>query len=121
MTYESSSTASDVSLVPFGLRIIRAMQPSAARDETAECVAKGWCRHHRLGRARRRRSDDALAVRPIVEAIVRHTFPRERIPFTHVVEEKPARPLPHRSTASVSRQPWSPRNGVGGPQLVPSI
>jgi hypothetical protein len=40
MTYESSSAASDVSLVPFGLRIIRAMQPSAARDETAECVAK---------------------------------------------------------------------------------
>ncbi len=31
MTYGSSSAASDVSLAPFGLRIIRAMQPSAAR------------------------------------------------------------------------------------------
>jgi hypothetical protein len=40
MTYESSSATSDVSLAPFGLRIIRAMQPSAARGETAECVAK---------------------------------------------------------------------------------
>jgi hypothetical protein len=39
MTYKSGSAASDVSLVPFGLRIIRAMQPSAARGETAECVA----------------------------------------------------------------------------------
>ena len=27
-------------LAPFGLRIIRAMQPSAARGKTAECVAK---------------------------------------------------------------------------------
>jgi hypothetical protein len=40
MPYESSSAASDVSLAPFGLRIIRAMQPSAARGKTAECVAK---------------------------------------------------------------------------------
>jgi hypothetical protein len=40
MTYETSSAASDVSLAPFGLRIIRAMQPSAARGETTECVAK---------------------------------------------------------------------------------
>ena len=40
MTYESSSAASDVNLAPFGLRIIRAMQPSAARGETAESVAK---------------------------------------------------------------------------------
>ena len=39
MTYKSSSAASDVSLAPFGLRIIRAMQPSTARGETAECVA----------------------------------------------------------------------------------
>ena len=39
MTYESSSAASAVSLAPFGLRIIRAMQPSAARGETTECVA----------------------------------------------------------------------------------
>ncbi len=31
MTYKISSAASDVSLAPFGLRIIRAMQPSAAR------------------------------------------------------------------------------------------
>jgi hypothetical protein len=37
---ESSSAASDVSLARFGLRIIRAMQPSAARGKTAECVAK---------------------------------------------------------------------------------
>ncbi len=40
MTYASSKAASDVSLAPFGLRIIRAMQPSAARGETAEYVAK---------------------------------------------------------------------------------
>jgi hypothetical protein len=31
---------SDVSLAAFGLRIIPAMQPSAARGKTAECVAK---------------------------------------------------------------------------------
>jgi hypothetical protein len=37
MPYESIA-ASDVSLAPFGLRGIRAMQPSAARGETAECV-----------------------------------------------------------------------------------
>jgi hypothetical protein len=30
----SSSPASDVSLAPFGLRIIRAMQPSAARADS---------------------------------------------------------------------------------------
>ena len=41
MTYESSSAASDVSLAPFGLRTIRPMHPSAARGETAECVALG--------------------------------------------------------------------------------
>ncbi len=40
MTYKISSAASDVSLAPFGLRIIRAMQPSAARGKTAEWVAK---------------------------------------------------------------------------------
>jgi hypothetical protein len=40
MPYESSSAASDVSLAEFGLRIIPAMQPSAARGKTAECVAK---------------------------------------------------------------------------------
>jgi hypothetical protein len=40
MPYESSSAASDVSLARLYLRIIRAMQPSAARGETAECVAK---------------------------------------------------------------------------------
>ena len=34
-----SSAASDVSLAPFGLRIIRAMQPPDAHGETAECVA----------------------------------------------------------------------------------
>ena len=39
MTYKSSSATSDVSPAPFGLRIIRAMQPSAARGKTAECVA----------------------------------------------------------------------------------
>jgi hypothetical protein len=38
MTYESNSAASEFSLAPFGLRIIRAMQPSAARGKTAECV-----------------------------------------------------------------------------------
>jgi hypothetical protein len=40
MTLESSSAASDLSLVPFRLRIIRGMQPSAARRETAECAAR---------------------------------------------------------------------------------
>ena len=39
MPYESSSAASDVSLAPVGSRIIRAMQLSAARGKTAECVA----------------------------------------------------------------------------------
>jgi hypothetical protein len=40
MPYESSSAASDVSLAAFGLRIIPAMQPSAARGKAAECVAR---------------------------------------------------------------------------------
>ena len=35
MTYESKSAASDGSLASFGLRIIRAMQPSAARGENS--------------------------------------------------------------------------------------
>ena len=39
MPYKSSSAASDLSLDRFGLRIIRAMQPSDARGKTAECVA----------------------------------------------------------------------------------
>ena len=29
----------DVNVARFGLRIVRAMQPSAARGKTAECVA----------------------------------------------------------------------------------
>jgi hypothetical protein len=36
----SSSAASEVTLAWFGLRIIRAMQPSAVRGKTAECVAR---------------------------------------------------------------------------------
>ena len=32
--YKSSSAASDVSVPPFGLRIIRAMQPSVAKDSS---------------------------------------------------------------------------------------
>jgi len=36
----SSSAASEVTLPWFGLRIIRATQPSAAGGKTAECVAK---------------------------------------------------------------------------------
>ena len=39
MPYQSSSAASDVSLAAFGLRIIRAIQSSAARGKTAACVA----------------------------------------------------------------------------------
>ncbi len=39
MSYESSSAPSEVTLPRFGLRIIPAMQPSAARGKTAECVA----------------------------------------------------------------------------------
>jgi hypothetical protein len=37
--YKSRSPASDTSLAPVRLRIIRAMPLSAARGETAECVA----------------------------------------------------------------------------------
>ena len=39
MTHESSSPAPDVRLTPGALRIIRAIQPSGAHGETAECVA----------------------------------------------------------------------------------
>ena len=39
MPYESSSAASEVILAWFGLRSIRAMQPSPVRGKTAECVA----------------------------------------------------------------------------------
>ena len=35
----SNSAAPDVDLARFDLRIVGAMQPSAARGETAECVA----------------------------------------------------------------------------------
>jgi hypothetical protein len=40
MPYESSSAASDVSLARVRLRMSWAMQPSAERRKTAECVAK---------------------------------------------------------------------------------
>jgi hypothetical protein len=40
MRYRSNSAASELSPARFGLRIVRAMQPSAACGETAECVAK---------------------------------------------------------------------------------
>jgi hypothetical protein len=36
----SNSAASELSLARFDLRIVRAMQSSSARGETAECVAK---------------------------------------------------------------------------------
>ena len=70
MTYESSSAASDVSLAPFGLRIIRAMQPSAAGGETAECVAKHSQPADAGGHLPRRQSDRPLQRRMSVEAIV---------------------------------------------------
>ena len=44
MTYETNSATSDVGLAPLGLRIIRAMQPSASRGGRAECVAIGGAR-----------------------------------------------------------------------------
>ena len=50
MPRESISAASDVSVARFGLRIIRAMQPSAARGETAECVAEQLYAGNRLRR-----------------------------------------------------------------------
>ena len=40
--YGSSSAAGDAGLARIGLRIIGAMQSSAARRKTAECVAKRW-------------------------------------------------------------------------------
>ena len=40
MSYESSSAPSEVTPPRFGLRIIPALQPSAARGKTAEYVAK---------------------------------------------------------------------------------
>ena len=40
MPYGSNSAASEGDLTWFGLRIMRAMQPSGARGETAERVAK---------------------------------------------------------------------------------
>ena len=54
MPCKSSSAASDGDLARFGLRIIRAMQPSAARGETAECVAERSSRRERLQDERRR-------------------------------------------------------------------
>jgi hypothetical protein len=57
MPYESSSAASDVSLAAFGLRIIPAMQPSAARGKAAECVAL-----HKPARRRLRRPAGANAI-----------------------------------------------------------
>jgi hypothetical protein len=40
MSYRSNSGASGVGLARFDLRMIRAMQPAAARGGTGECVAK---------------------------------------------------------------------------------
>ena len=54
MPCKSSSAESDLSLAPFGLRIIRAMQPSAAPGETTECVALRSSRRERLQDERRR-------------------------------------------------------------------
>jgi hypothetical protein len=47
--YNSSSAAHESSLAPFDLRIIRAMQLSAARGETAGCVANHASRVRRDG------------------------------------------------------------------------
>jgi hypothetical protein len=52
MTYKSSSAVSDVSLAPFGLSIIPAMQPSAHPRETGQCVAMQSC--------------DAVSRRPLI-------------------------------------------------------
>jgi hypothetical protein len=50
MTYESSGATCDVSLAPFGLRIIRAMQPSGVPAKTAERVAKQLYTANRMWR-----------------------------------------------------------------------
>ena len=52
MPYKSSSAVSDVRLARFGLRIIRAMRPSAARSGTAERVALGKRARRRLRQPR---------------------------------------------------------------------
>jgi hypothetical protein len=69
-TSESSSAASDVSLAPFGSRIIRAMQPSTPRGETAECVAKGWPGRRRAWPLSCRLSDGQLEAALAAKALV---------------------------------------------------
>jgi hypothetical protein len=63
MPYESGSAASEVSLAWFGLRIIRVMQPSAVRNETAECVALRGV-SAACPTVRRRESNHALGAGP---------------------------------------------------------
>jgi hypothetical protein len=49
MRYRGNSAASELGLARFGLRIVPAMQPSPARGETAECVAKDSSAGHWAG------------------------------------------------------------------------
>jgi hypothetical protein len=53
MPYKGIRAASDAGLAPLGLRIIRAMQPSAARGETAGWVARRPSRLRRRARLSR--------------------------------------------------------------------
>jgi hypothetical protein len=57
-------------LAPFGLRIIRAMQPSAARGKTAECVAKRSCDQRVGGVLLRRQLDRRLGESRTTKAVV---------------------------------------------------
>ncbi len=43
MPYKSSSGARDVDPTRFGLRMVRAMQPSAERGQKDDCVATHSC------------------------------------------------------------------------------
>jgi hypothetical protein len=54
-----SSAASEVSLAPFGVRNIRAMQPSDVRGETAERAAEQLCAGNWLRRVLFAHSDRA--------------------------------------------------------------
>jgi hypothetical protein len=71
MPYKSSSAASDASLAPFGLRILRAMQPSAARGEAAEYVAEQLYAGNRLRRVHFAQSGTESRLAVVVSAIDR--------------------------------------------------
>lgn len=95
MAYESSSAASEVVLGWFGLRIIRAVQPSAAGGNTGECLAE----QSRVGADRRERNV-AIAIARRTGGETRSDSRDVRCGVTGHVAKRSSRRRPHVETVA---------------------